>query len=361
MQDGTNYWSHVLRERVSRRAVLGGVLGAGLAGLGAAACGSGGAKSSSTTAGALTATAGPAAKFAASYIGPANPGGLPLWVGIDAGIFRQNGIDYNLQAIAGQPSIAALISGQTQTASGGGSDTISAVLNGADLVIVGVLAPGVPAKLYVPKNIQAPEDLKGKKVAITNPGSTYDLLAREGLKKMGLDPDKDVTLIKTGSVPNVQAALMSGAVSAGPIDFGPASIKAEALGFHGIFDLSTINAAGQNMAMRRDYVNANHDIVQHYVDAIVESIAREKKDKAFSMKSLGKWTSVDDQSQLDKVYTFYASDTVLPRLPYPKPEYYPLELQLIASKNPKAEGFDVSKILDPSFVQSAADRGLDKK
>ena len=49
-----------------------------------------------------------------------------------------------------------------------------------------------------------------------------------------------------------------------------------------------------------------------------------------------------------------------PALPYPKPEYFKEAVTTLGMRNEKMRGFEVSKVLDQSFVQSAADRGLDK-
>src|SRR5689334_9078788 len=59
------------------------------------------------------------------------------YVGVDEGIFRKHGLDVNAQLVAGgSTTTAALLSGQIQIAQNGGSETLSAAANGADLVVV---------------------------------------------------------------------------------------------------------------------------------------------------------------------------------------------------------------------------------
>jgi hypothetical protein len=49
---------------------------------------------------------------------------------------------------------------------------------------------------------------------------------------------------------------------------------------------------------------------------------------------------------------------VLATLPYPRPEQFKDALEQLASTNPKVSDVDLGKLLDASFVQNAADRGL---
>lgn len=243
-----------------------------------AACGSGGSASKSTSSsGAATsiATPAPPAKITFAYIGT-EPYSLPIWIAQDAGIFQKNGLDVNLQIMAGAPATAALLAGQVQLAIGGGSDPISAAVGGADIEVIAVFGPTFPGEIYAPAGVKTLADLKGKKVAVTNPGATYDIGMREALTKSGLTPDKDVSFIYTGSVPNSEAALLNGAVSASPANVGSDSVKLEANGFHSIYDLSNVEIAGQPLVVQRGYASSHRDVVQRFIDSTVEAIAREE-------------------------------------------------------------------------------------
>jgi NitT/TauT family transport system substrate-binding protein len=332
---------------------------------GVSGCGAGGNKPS-TTAGTATGTAiaGPPipavpTKITMSYIG-AEPAALPILIAQDAGIFKKHGLDVDLQVIAGAPSIAALISGQIQAASGGSSDILGAAVGGVDPVVLAVLDASFPGQLYASPRIKTPADLKGKKVAVSNPGSSFDVVARETLPKMGLQPDKDVTLISTGSVANAVAALLAGAVDASPVQTGPDSVKLDAAGFHPIYDMTDVQSAGDAITVMRPYLTAHRDIVQRLIDALVEADARERSDKALTQQVIQKRIGIDDRATQDAIYNFFTKPSILPPDPYPTAEQFRLPLNQFASKNDKAKGFDVTKILDPSFVQSAADRHVDK-
>jgi len=91
----------------------------------------------------------------------------------------------------------------------------------------------------------------------------------------------------------------------------------------------------------------------------VQSIARVKKDKPFAVSVLKKYFKSEDDNAMSVAYD-YAVSKVIPSQPIPKPEQLKDAQDVIAQKNEKAKGVDLSKLVDPSFVQSAIERGLDK-
>jgi NitT/TauT family transport system substrate-binding protein len=329
------------------------------------ACGSGankaagGQSGNAGTSGAASSPTGPPTKITVSYVG-AEPAVLPILIAQDASIFAKHGLDVDLQVVAGAPSIAALISGQTQSATGGSGDILGAAVSGAPVVVLAVLDASFPGQLYASPKIKTPSDLKGKKVAVSNPGSSFDVAVRESLPKIGLQPDKDVTIIATGSVANAVTALFNGAVDASPAPTGPDTVKLEAAGFHPIYDMSDIQSAGDAITVTQTYLTAHRDVVQRYIDALVEADARERNDKAFTIQVIQKRMDINDAATQNAIYDFFTKPSILPPQPYPTAEQFALPLAQLASKNENANGFDVSKILDPSLVRSAVDRGLDK-
>jgi NitT/TauT family transport system substrate-binding protein len=301
----------------------------------------------------------PPAKLTVSYIG-AEPAAMPILIAQDAGIFRKHGLDVDLQVIAGAPSIAALVSGQTQSATGGSSDILGAAVGGAQLVVLAVLDASFPGQLYASPKIKTAADLKGKKIAVSNPGSSFDVVTRESLPKMGLQPDKDVTIISTGSVANAVTALLNGAVDASPAQTGPDSVKLEAAGFHPIYNMSGVKSAGDAITVNRSYMTAHRDVIQRYIDALVEADARERHDKPLALQIMQKRLDLNDQTTLNAIYDFFTQPNILPPQPYATMDQFELPIKQLASKNEKAKDFDVNTIIDSSFVKSAVDRGLDK-
>jgi NitT/TauT family transport system substrate-binding protein len=64
------------------------------------------------------------------------------------------------------------------------------------------------------KNIAKPEELKGKRVAISRLGSASDLVTRMVLRAWKVDPEKEVTMLQAGNTPTRMSALTAGHVDA---------------------------------------------------------------------------------------------------------------------------------------------------
>ncbi len=294
--------------------------------------------------------------------GPGSANDQPGWVAQDTGIFERNGLKIEVQSMPAAQGVAALMSNQVQISLTAGVETLGALAGGADLVILTNYVPVIPYQFYAGPGIQSPADLKGKKIGITTAGGSYDAALRIVLPKLGLDPDKDVTLVPTGSIPNVTAALFSGALDGAPLVVSPASFRAVQGGnFHEVFDFARYAgpyAAGL-VVVRRDYLNQNRDLVQRYIDGLVQGIARFKADRVTSIQIDKKYLDETDDDLVARTYDYFVQN-VTPSQPIPRPEQFTEVVASMARTNEAVKNVDLNKVLDPSLVQSAIDRGLDK-
>ena len=64
------------------------------------------------------------------------------------------------------------------------------------------------------KNIGKPEELRGKRVAVSRFGSASDLVTRMVLRAWKVDPEKEVTMLQAGNTPTRMSALTAGHVDA---------------------------------------------------------------------------------------------------------------------------------------------------
>lgn len=285
---------------------------------------------------------------------------LPVWAAHDAGIFQKNGLEVEPVYIQSVKGIAALLAGETQAADIGGSDTLGAVAGGADLVTVAVDAPTYPFVLMARTNLKSVSDLKGKKIGVSSPGSASDTATRLALQKKGLDPDKDVKILYVGSATDRITALLNGSLDAG-LSFPPNTAKLEKQGFHVVLDMASLHlpAVLSSTVLQRSYAEAHHDIVQKYVDSLVQAIAWAKHNKPEAVKVLETYYKNNDDTLMSQAYDFYMNN-IIPALPYPRPELYANDVTVLTKKNAAVKNVDLSQMLDPSFVKSAADRGLNK-
>ncbi len=286
-------------------------------------------------------------------------GALPMWYAFDKGIFAKNGIDADLRFTASSTGVAALLANEIQVFQGGGSETLSANAAGADLVLIGNLVPIYPYVFMVTADIKAINDLKGKKVGVSMPGSTSDIATRIGLTRQGLDPNKDVIILPVGSSQNRTAALKAGSIQGG-LDQPPGSIQLEAQGLHALFDMASLKlpVVNNGIVLQRSYLSANRAVVQRYVDSLVQAVAALRKDKPGGMATLKQNLKVDDETILSRTYDYAMG--LFPSLPYARADALADSVQVLGATNDKIKNYDLTKMLDDTFVKSAGDRGLDK-
>ena len=64
------------------------------------------------------------------------------------------------------------------------------------------------------KNVAKPEDLKGKRIAVSRLGSASDFVTQMVLRTWKIDPAKEITLLQAGNTPTRMTALVAGHVDA---------------------------------------------------------------------------------------------------------------------------------------------------
>jgi len=276
----------------------------------------------------------------------------PIWVTFKAGLFAKHGLDVDLQYQASTVQIPALLSGDVQIITLGGPELVSAAAAGADIVVLATVAPVYVYVLMASNTIRTPADLKGKAVGISKFGDTSEIETKDALRRFGVDP-KDVTIVQIGSSSNRTVALLSGAIKATLLS-PPVTLQVESQGFHPLVDLAKLKVpAALTVSAKRSWVNSHREVVQRYIDALIEGIAMEKRDKSFAIGVISDFMKITDQQLIASTYDFYAKE-VLPAVPYVRPEQLKSGLAELAKTNPNLKNFDVSTMIDNSFVENAA-------
>ena len=112
-----------------------------------------------------------------------------------------------------QIALKALLAGELDSYEGGAQGAIAAGVRGADVKIMGCHWIVIPHGIMVRPGIASVDDLKGKSVAVSSPGSFPDMLARAALAKFKIAPSA-VRLAAVGGDRDRYTALVGGAVDA---------------------------------------------------------------------------------------------------------------------------------------------------
>ena len=106
---------------------------------------------------------------------------LPLWVGAEAKLFEKHGLQVKpiyLPRAAGRP---ALLSGDIQVYFSAGPRLVQMRLSGGDIAVTSCVVHKLTSKIMVVPAIQKVADLRGKVLAVANPGSASDFAAKLSL------------------------------------------------------------------------------------------------------------------------------------------------------------------------------------
>src|SRR2546428_2330623 len=153
---------------------------------------------------------------------------------------------------------------------------MSAGVEGGDIVYVAAPVSSPLFWFVALPTVNGPADLKGKKIGATAIGSaTYfaDVLA---LQKLGLDPDKDVTLTSVNNVPAILAAMQSGQVAAGGPSM-PTYSQAKKLGLKTLVNVADLGFKYPSswLAVRKSFIERDREAVTRLVRSITEALRRQ--------------------------------------------------------------------------------------
>ena len=159
----------------------------------------------------------PAQELKRIYYGTtASPAHLPVWVAKDAGLFAKHGLNVEPVQVRGGSLIAlVIITGDLPLSGVGAESVIAARAAGGDVVLLACPIDADPVYLVARPEIKSPADLKGQASAVTRYGSSTHFYLRAALQHLGLDPERDLTVLQLGAGPEMVAALEVGRIQIG--------------------------------------------------------------------------------------------------------------------------------------------------
>jgi len=284
-----------------------------------------------------------------------------LWVAQEGKIFEKYDIDSHLVLIAsGSLMVQAMLGGELPIAAAAGSAAVDASLGGADVVMFGSLVKVPAFYIMALPEIKTLDDLRGKTVGVTRFGSSTDFTMRYVLRKQGLEPGRDVTIIQTGDLFAAAAMLRSRTIVAAPFS-SPTNLRAEEAGARVLMNMGKAGVYFPHDAFmaRRSFIAANADLVRRFLKAYSEAVYRLFTDKDLSRRAIAKFARANDAKTLDTVYQ-YAVDYV-DKVPYNTREGIQEVLNQAAARNPKAKEAKPEAFYDDRYVKELDDQGFYKQ
>ncbi|HTM06880.1 MAG TPA: ABC transporter substrate-binding protein [Verrucomicrobiae bacterium] len=289
-----------------------------------------------------------------SYIG--------LWVGHDAGLFTKEGLEDQLILIPSGSQLAQVtVAGEVEIGALNGSSAMAAALQGADIKIVGNTTNKLIFSIYARPDIKGVDGLKGKNIGISRFGSSTDIAARFALRKHGLDPQKDVTIVQMGAMSSIMGGLQGGAIDAGLVS-PPTLFAVEKLGFKEILNITDMDFPFPNpsLVVQGGIIRTRPDTIDRFMRAYARAIARARTDREFTLKSLAKYTKIEDPAVLGRAYDLYVGK-VLEKAPYINMPGMQNALDDLAKTMPPAKAAKPEQFIDFRFLDNLEKTGLLKE
>ena len=229
---------------------------------------------------------------------------LPLYVGVDEGTFARQGLQVDLVEFrGGSELIKAVVSRSIDV----GVVSLAEITAGIDA--------GQPLKAfyagfnipdfdwYGPASIKSLAAAKGKRIGITQYGSSTDFITRYALTVNGLDPSKDVQIIQAGPPATRLAAMRAGQLDIS-IFATPEKFLAEEGGYKLIYSQKQLSDDyPQHMIFATEsFLAGSPNTVKALLRGHALGVRLAKQDKQLAERSLTKHLQIDPK-YLDRTYS----------------------------------------------------------
>ena len=221
---------------------------------------------------------------------------LPVWVAKDAGIFAKKGLNVEPVQIRGGALITmGLMSGQLQFSGAGAESVVAARIEGGDVVLLACPSDLEPIYLITRPEIKSAAELKGKSSAVTRLGSSTHFYLRAALRYVGLDSEKDVTILQLGAGPEMATALETGRIAVAALNVRYA-IPFLRRNWPVLVELTKTDLVYPSSCVTtsRAFIKSEPRVVEDFLGGYVAGIQLIKKDPSFAERSLVKWTRETD-------------------------------------------------------------------
>jgi NitT/TauT family transport system substrate-binding protein len=219
-------------------------------------------------------------------------GYLPLFVALQRGFFKDEGIDLEVPMMLPDIAHNALLQGEIEY-HGVADSALRLAAKGAPVktIFFGATLPNY--FLTANAHIRSVAELKGKYIGISRFGGTTDLAARVALSKAGLDPQREVVLIQIGMPSTRAAALGSGSVAA-TITNPPDNVLLRQKGFHDLLFLGdAIEFPSNGFSTTERRIRENRDQVKRVLRALYRGLIFEREKPEETIKIMEREWNVE--------------------------------------------------------------------
>lgn len=282
----------------------------------------------------------------------------PLWFARDTGLYEKYGLDAKLVFVqGGSVLLQAMLAGQAHAAQNGIAETMTAVLRGGDVRILGVTSKIFPYSLIVSKGVKSAKELVGGKIAVNRLGDVSAIASRVALRNLGLNAEKDVTMLQIGGSPQRLAALQSGAIQGAALDF-MSGLRLSKQGYTVLAQVS-LNYPYLGPVLSAKFLRENPVAAEAFIKAFVEAIARFKRNREEGISALARYMKSNEPDILNKAYDFIANEFYAENLE-PDPKSFQELVDEVSAREPVVKNATIQQVFDLTIAHKLEKEGFFK-
>ncbi|HVH91021.1 MAG TPA: ABC transporter substrate-binding protein, partial [Candidatus Acidoferrum sp.] len=221
------------------------------------------------------------------------------------GYLKEEGLDAQLLSIRGEIAIRTTLAGEVDFFTNAGS-ALAAAVRGVPVKIVTVFQDKPGWDLIAQPDIKSVAQLRGKNIAVMSPEGSLAVVAREILRKNGIDPTKDVNLVTMGGdevrfpalqTKSIQATLFNTAMS----------LKAQKEGFTKLALASDYaNLIEGGLSTSNDRIKQGPDKIFRFIRASLKGLNFFVTKKEPSIKYMTEALRMNDRELVNAIYDIQA-------------------------------------------------------
>lgn len=286
----------------------------------------------------------------------------PVWAPKDLGLFEKYGFRGDVVLVPGSVrQIQALQGGSIHFAQVDAATAITAINQGADMVMLSGSLNSFPYSFMAQKEIRKPEDLVGKKIGILAVGGATETATILALKAWNV-PRQSVTIFPAGDPVGRIVALSTRAIDATVLSY-PDINEAIRVGMHALVDMSEMKEASFPMNVvvtRRTFAEKNRDLVKRFQQAYAEGTYQFMTNKERGTAVLSKRLRSKNPKGLEETYQYFARKFSFPTRVSTAGLRNTLEL--LSQRSPTAKiDMNLNKYLDESILDELEREGFFKR
>jgi NitT/TauT family transport system substrate-binding protein len=217
------------------------------------------------------------------------------------GYFKEEGLNVELLSIRGEIAIRTTLAGDVDFFTNAGS-ALAAAVRGVAVRLVTVFQDKPSWDLIAQPDIKSVAQLRGKTIAIMSPEGSLAVVAREMLRKNGLDPSKDVNLVTMGGDEVRFPALQTKSIQATLFNTSM-SIKAQKDGFSKLGNASEYaNLIEGGLATSQDKIKQNQDKILRFVRGALKGLNYYVTKREPSIKYMMDTLRMKDRELVSSIY-----------------------------------------------------------